>query len=551
MTNRARIPQEADVVIVGAGHNGLTAGCYLAREGLKVVVLEASPTIGGMTCTNPIMDSVPEHDFNEGAIQLTGVFRLSRIVEELQLAQYGLKQIPVDPAHVQLAPDGSSFAVWEDANRSADELRYFSSRDARRWLELANSLRSAMKVVVPYMNSQPTRPLNREMLKGLVGAARNPGPLWGLRRMLYASHTEFLEETFETELPKGALAAMAAFSQMRLDMTAWAMIYLGLVQQVSNAMPIGGTGALPAALHRCLNAHSGEVHTSARVDEILVDGNRASGVRLESGEVIRARRAVLTGCNPTVTLGELLPEGTLSEELQWRVKDIPIRKTHATSLKINVALKGHVSMAKHEKWRGDGLDLRKYLTAWHTLAEQDAGWNSLVRGEWPDPVPVSCAIIPSAVDPTQAPEGCDTFWMWSGVVPVTPQDSWDEARERIGDSVLKDCAQYYQGLDELEIDRTVLGGPDLEKRFNAPAGNVFHVDPLITRFGPMRPAEGLGRYRMPVDGLYLSGAGTHPTGGVCGLPGKLAAQALLRDQNPTRLTRAVRAVRSGAQPNNR
>lgn len=96
--------------------------------------------------------------------------------------------------------------------------------------------------------------------------------------------------------------------------------------------------------------------------------------------------------------------------------------------------------------------------------------------------------------------------------------------------MLKDCAGYYKGLDSLEIGREVLCGPDLEQRFNAPAGNVYHVDPLISRFGPFRPAPGLGGYRMPVAGLYLSGAGTHPTGGVCGLPGKLAAQTLLRDQ---------------------
>jgi phytoene dehydrogenase-like protein len=384
-------------------------------------------------------------------------------------------------------------------------------------------------VAIAYMKGHPTRPWSGELLRQAFGAARRPGRLWSLRHMATASHTEFLEETFETELPKGALAAMAAFSQMRLDMTAWAMIYLGVVQRASNAMPVGGTGALPAALHKCFLDHGGEVRTNARVDEILLSGGRAEGVRLESGEVVRAARGVLTTCNPTVTLNELLPEGALEGKLAWRAKDIPIRKTHATSLKINVALKGKLTMERHEKWRGDGLDLRKYLVAWHTLAEQDAGWNAVVRGEWPDPVPVSCVIAPTAVDPTQAPPGRDNLWLWSGVIPVNPQVPWEKMRDEIGNRVLKDCTQYYTGLDSLEIDRAVLGGPDLEKRFNAPAGNVYHVDPLISRFGPMRPAAGLGSYRLPIKGLYLSGAGTHPTGGVCALPGKLAAQTLLRD----------------------
>ena len=537
----ARMPAETsgtaspDVIVVGAGHNGLTAACYLARAGLSVVVLEASPTVGGMTSTNETLQAAPGHRFNEGAIQLTGIFRLSGIAEELELAKYGLRQIEVDPAHIQLAPDGSSLAVWKDASRTADELRRFSPKDARAWLDFSNALYPVMGLAIAYMKSHPQRPWNGEVLRSALGAAWRPGRLWSLRHLATASHTEFLEETFETELPKGSLAAMAAFSQMRLDMTAWAMIYLGVVQRASNAMPIGGTGALPAALHKCLLAHRGEVRTNARVSELLLDGGRVQGVRLESGEVLRAGRGVLTTCNPTVTLNQLLPEGALDDKLAWRAKDIPIRKTHATSLKINVALGGQLKMQRHERWRGDGLDLRGYLVAWHTLAEQDAGWNAVVRGEWPDPLPISCVIAPTAVDPSQAPPGRDNLWLWSGVVPVTPQRPWEDVREEIGNRVLKDCAQYYTGLDTLEIDRQVLCGPDLEKRFNAPAGNVYHVDPLLSRFGPMRPAPGLGGYRMPVAGLYLSGAGTHPTGGVCALPGKLAAQTLLRDiQAPRR-----------------
>jgi len=145
-------------------------------------------------------------------------------------------------------------------------------------------------------------------------------------------------------------------------------------------------------------------------------------------------------------------------------------------------------------------------------------------------VPVSCAIFPTRVDPTQAPAGQDTFWLWSGVIPVHPRTPWAEVRDEIGQKVLADSAQYFEGLGSLEIDRAVLGGPDLEERFNAPWGNVYHVDPLPTRFGPLKPALGLGSYKTPIDGLYLSGASTHPTGGVCALPGKLAAQTLMRDR---------------------
>ncbi|MFE2996922.1 phytoene desaturase family protein [Nocardia sp. NPDC059246] len=528
------LPRETDYVVIGAGHNGLTAGCYLSRAGHQVTVLDASSQIGGMTVTTAILPSAPQHLFNEGAIQATGIFGMSGIADDLELHKYGLRMISVDPAHVQLAPDGSSLAIWKDPRKTADELRRFSKRDAEAWLDLANALDPAMDLVIAYMKAHPLRPWTKEMGKALARAARHPKRLYSLRHLATASHTEFLEETFESELPKGALAAMAAFSQMRLDMTAWAMIYLGVVQKIPNAMPVGGTGSLPAALERYLTAHGGSVHTGCRVAEIVLSNGRATAVKLDTDQIVRARKGIISTCNPVITLNELLPEGALDRTLTVRAKDIPIRKTHATSLKINVALKGEVSMKRHEKWRGNDLDLRGYLAAWHTLEQQDAAWNAVVRGEWPDPVPVSCSMIPSAVDPSQAPAGQSTFYLWSGVIPVTPREPWADVRDKIGDAVLRDCAQYYEGLDSLEIDRAVLGGPDIEARFNAPAGNVYHVDPLITRFGPMKPAPGLGAYRLPVDGLYLSGAGTHPVGGVCALPGKLAAETAMRVEAKSR-----------------
>jgi len=313
---------------------------------------------------------------------------------------------------------------------------------------------------------------------------------------------------------------------------------LSVASEIYPLVKTGGladvAGALPKALHQCFLAHGGQVRVDAPVAELNLEGDRVVGVTLESGEKIRARDGVMTTCNPIITLSRLLPPGTLDAKLDARARDIPIRKTHATSLKINVATSGRITMEKHRQWRKDKLDPTGILVAWATLEEQSAAWDNTVRGEWTHPMPVHCSIVPSRVDPTQAPEGGDTFWLWSGIPPVNPVTPWEQVRDEVGRSVLKDAAQYYVGLDTYEIGRAVLCGPDLEKRFHAPAGNVYHVDPLITRFGPMRPAPGFGRYRTPVPGLYLSGAGTHPTGGVCSLPGKLAAQTMLGDLDKPR-----------------
>src|SRR4051812_19357430 len=516
--------REVDVIVGGGGHNGLTAGCYLARAGLDVLVVEAAGQIGGMTATNATLPDAPEHRFNEGAIQLTGIFRLSEIARELDLPRHGLREIPVDPAHLQLGPDGSSLGIWKDRERTIAELERYSRKDARAWRELSETLDAIMPPILAYMRGHPTRALSLDLLKTLAGTARRPGKLRPVAHFLTASHTEILDELFETELPKGALAAMAAFQRMDADMTAAvAIIYLGVVQRIANAMPIGWTGELPNALRRCLEAHGGRVRTAAPVAQIVVQGRRATGVRLRSGEPLRARLGVMTTCNARITLLDLLPDGALPDHLYTRARDIPITKTQATSLKINVALKGRLSMPRVAELRGDDIDPAGVLVAWHTLEEQSRAWDDVCRGDWPDTVPVSCCISPTHVDPTQAPEGQDTFWLWSGVIPVHPRIPWAEVRDEIGAKVLADAARYYDGLDSLEIGRTVLGGPDLEERFNAPAGNVFHVDPLPSRFGPLKPALGFGAYKTPVDGLYLSGASTHPTGGVCGLPGKLAA----------------------------
>jgi phytoene dehydrogenase-like protein len=519
-----------DVIVVGAGHNGLTAACYLAKAGLDVLVLEASDQVGGMTATNATLPEAPEHRFNEGAIQLTGIFRMSGIAEDLDLARYGLRLLPVDPAHLQLGPDGSSLGIWCDRERTIRELARFSQRDARTWRELSETIDAVFPSILAYMKGHPTRVLSYDLIRSLAGTARRPGKLAPLIHFLTASQAELLDELFETELPKGALAAMAAYQRMEADMTAAiAIIYLGVVQRIPNAMPVGGTGELPRALARCLKAHRGRIRTSARVAAVEVHGRRATGVRLDSGEELRASVAVLTACNVKLALTELLPEGALPEHLLKRARDIPITKTQATSLKINVALRGRISAPRHAALRDDGLEPTAVLTAWHTLEQQNRAWNELCRGDWPEVVPVSCCIAPTQVDASQAPDGQDTFWLWSGVIPVLPRVPWEQVRDEIGQKVLADAAQYFDGLDTLEIGRTVLGGPDLEQRFNAPAGNVYHVDPLPSRFGPLKPALGLGSYKTPIDGFYLTGAGTHPVGGVCALPGKLAAETVLRN----------------------
>ncbi|MEA2170687.1 MAG: hypothetical protein QOF76_3987 [Solirubrobacteraceae bacterium] len=514
-----------DVIVIGAGHNGLTAGAYLAQAGSRITVLEASPVIGGMLGTNSLIDGASDHVHNEGGIQAS-IFRATTITTDLNLERHGLVQIPADPYHVHLEPEGASLAFWHDPRRTAEELKHFSARDAREYLRFCAMLDAAMDIGLPLLTGHPTHPHPKAVGKSLYSAMRHRRELRPLTRFFISGHREIIEEWFEHPLLRAALAAMPPFCWMTQDGTGWALIYLGICHRIMNARFRGGSVALPNALARSIASNGGTLRTSAKVAGLTVRRGAVTGVRLESGEELTADY-VMASCSPISTLNDLLPAGTLPEQLERRAAQIPCTSTGAGNLKVDMAFSGRIDMSRHNAWRTDGLDLREPVVSWHSYEEHLRGWNDAVAGDWPRPIPF-ITIVPTALDPTQAPIGQDTLWLWSGIVPSKPKTPWADVQEATGEHVVDECAQYYDNFRELEIGRRVFGAPDLEARFHVPGGNVYHVDPFLLRFGPARPAMGLSSYDTPVPGLYLTGAGTHPTGGISGVPGQQAAQRLLR-----------------------
>jgi phytoene dehydrogenase-like protein len=241
---------------------------------------------------------------------------------------------------------------------------------------------------------------------------------------------------------------------------------------------------------------------------------------------------VLAACDPKTAFG-LLPAGALPHRLERAAHHIPTSTTGGGHLKLNIALKGKLSLPRHSEQRRDDLDLRAPLTCWHTAEEHVAGWDAAVRGDWPARQPF-LACIPTALDPTQAPEGQDTLWIWSGVVPVDSREDWDVAGAAVAKRIVADCGDYYSGIEDLVIDQELLTPADIAGRFNASDGNVFHVDPSLQRFGPLRPAMGLADYATPVNGFFVGSGGMHPSAGICGIPGQLAARSVLRSLKGSR-----------------
>jgi phytoene dehydrogenase-like protein len=515
-----------DVIIVGAGHNGLTAGSYLARAGKRVLVLEATDKVGGMTSTNPVLPGAPHHLINEGAMD-SSLWRTTRIAQELELeTRFGLVELEADPPYVFLDEDGSSLCIHRDPHRTAEEIRRFSPADARAYIDLANTLESLMDMAVPFMNTNPVRPQVGGILRGAAHAARHPKRLGPLGHFFSASHAAFVDERFTDRRVKALLAALPCFAPMSEDGTAWVLIYFGLIHRAGVGRFQGGTGAITNALARCFAAAGGEVRFGAEVDQLLVSGGRVRGVRLTGGEEVHAK-VVLTTNNVKVPLTRWLPDDALTPSLRERVQHIPTSSTHASSFKVDVALSGRLTLDQHQENRRDGIDLRKPALVWASFEDHVAAWESCARGEVPDGLP-GVGIIPTGMDPSQAPAGQDTFWWWTGIAPVHPRTPWEELAGPTSERLLAAAGRYINGLKELEIDRQVNTPVTLEARFRSPDGNVYHVDPTATRFGPLRPAPGLAGYTTPIDGLFISGGGTHPSAGICGVPGQQAARVIRR-----------------------
>jgi phytoene dehydrogenase-like protein len=524
----SNIPRSADVVVVGSGHNGLVAAAYLARAGLDVLVVEASPTAGGMTSTNPFTPEAPEYTINEASIQAS-LFRTTTINEDLGLSRkFGLKQTVIDPAHFQLAADGSSLGLWRDPRKTAEELRYFSKKDAVALLELYEVIDAAVEIGLPMMQTNATRPELMKVYQALKATAKNHKQLVNLARWMTSSQAEAIEDSFEHDMIRAPLLTSLPFMPFDADLSGWSLIYLGVLSKYGVAMFHGGTGSLPKALIASIESNGGRVITSSPVEQIIITGQRATGVRLVGGKEIVARRGVLTACSPRTTLTRLLPPDVLTPKQQNAANHIPTKKRGIADYKLNVALSGRIDMSKHEKWRGDGIDLRIACNCYHTYEQALQAARACVRGQVPDAIP-GLAQVTNAFDPSMSPPGKDLWWFWTGLTPSIPEQGWDVARKMITDSVIKDAEQYYKGVESLEVARRPLALPDIEERFWAIDGSVYHVDPTISRFGPNKPVAGFAGYKTPVPGLFLTGSGTHPVAGISGMPGQNAARTMLKE----------------------
>jgi phytoene dehydrogenase-like protein len=479
--------------------------------------------------TAPMIAEAPNHLINHCAVDPI-LWSSGPPARDFALADHGLNWIKVDPAFVYLHPDGASIAFWRDPKETAEEIRHFSPADAKAYLEFAEFLDAFYDLILPIMGTNPTRPDLRTSGTVLMRALRHRKDVAALAQFMLASGKEVIAERFEHPVVRSALhVACGATMPSSQPGSTLQFLLLAAVHRVECLRPVGGTQAIPDALAARLRSRGGSIFTGSGVAEIEVASGRAVGVTLDDGRELRVNRGVLTSCDPQQTLLHLLPAGTLPDRVERRARSIPSNGSGWGQMKIDIAVSARIDLSRFQAQRRDDLDLRLPSHWIGTEEGIERSYAASAAGIMPAAEDlVFYNAVPSAADPSQAPAGQDTLYLLAVAVPFAPPEGWAAQKKSAAERVIGQAATFYGGLSEMEIGRQVHTHEDIRELMHVTGGCHPHVDQVLSRSGPLRPALGLGGFNTPVKGLFLGGSGSHPGGSVTGLPGYNSARVAIR-----------------------
>lgn len=544
--------RDYDVIVVGAGHNALVSAAYLAEAGYRVGVFERRGAVGGATSTAEL---IPGYRFDLGGSAHI-LIRLTPIVEELGLEEHGLEYLELDPLFFAPYEDGDALFFWRDIHRTAEGLEERFPGEGEAYLRfLAEWSPFAQAVKDAFLAS----PSPFELGKRFV--LRSPmGDRWeeALPKIL-RPYGEVVDEYFTEEKVKAPLVWMAAQSgpPPTEALSAPFLLWHPLYHEGGVARPRGGSGGLALALARKIRAHGGEIHTSAPVTRILTEGERAVGVEVAvpdkallgsgdpgagplrfpgaaswqapSGVDVAAAprerytaRAVLSGAHASQTLYHLLPEHQRAPGAGG------MRSGNGFGVMLRLALDGPVRYQAHP-----GPEARQGLQ----LLCRDRRQLNGAYADWlqgrPSQDPPLIAMTFSAVDDTLAPPEHEVLWLWAQYYPYELADggaaAWERIADREADRILDAFERYAPGTRDRVVGRLFQHPLWLERELALPRGNVMHLEMTMDQMFSLRPLPGLSGYRGHLKGLYLTGASTHPGGGIMGASGRNAARVLLKD----------------------
>jgi phytoene dehydrogenase-like protein len=502
-----------DVVILGAGHNGLTCGAYLAKAGLKVCVLERRSIPGGATITEELWPGIRV----SRASYVPGM--MDQIVSDLDLLHHGLELHPVDPQNFAPFPSGRHLFTYLADAKCQKELARFSKKDAAAFPKFSRFLRQFVETVEPMLLTPPPE------LNDLLGFFEGSQFEEVARQILLTNCADLLRETFESEEVQGAYAMNGVLNtSMGPDTIGTSYILAMALGKRGYNYAVGGTGAVSQALAHAFTSAGGTLRTNALVRRVRVAKGKATGVELADGKRVSAR-IVVSNADPKRTFLDLLDPGTLDAEFTHRVSKL---RAFGTSLKINLAMKGPLDF-QAVPGKKIGPQHQALTDVGPSLDYIQKAYDAAKWGRIPEEPPLSI-FCQTAWDGSMAPPGIHTLSIIAKYNPyVLASGNWDDLKETAVENALTVLENYAPGTRARILHLEALTPLDLEKLLGLTEGNVTHLDQTLNQMLSFRPLLGWAHYRTPIDGLYLCGAGTHPGGGVKGAPGHNAAHVILED----------------------
>ena len=526
--NERRMGAQYDAIVIGAGHNGLTAAAYLGKAGRKVLVLERRHVVGGAAVTEEVFPG-----FKVSVLSYVVSLLRPEIIRELDLPRHGLEILPLDGTFTPLA-NGDYLWRVNDHAKTRREIARHSKLDAEAYDEYGKAMVEMARFVKPILNMTPPDPLSRDprdWMKFWSLARRFRGLTDGDRhnqlQLMTMSAVDFLDQWFETDVLKATMAAsgiIGTFLGIRSPGTAYVLLhhYMGEIDGAFRSWGFarGGTGAISNAIASAAREAGVEIRTGAAVARIEVKSGGATGVVLTNGDEVKAD-VVLSSVDPNQTFLNFVAERELPGDF---VDEVRRYKFRGSSGKVNLILD---ALPDFTCLPGAGAHLRGALSISPSVdymerAYDDAKYGNFSRRPYID------MVIPSLTDASIAPPGKHILSCFVQYAPYRlGSGNWDEQRDAFGDTVVETLAEYAPNIRDIILHRQVITPLDLEREWGLTEGNIFQGELTLQQLFFARPLPGWAQYTTPVRNLWMCGSATHPGGGVMGAPGRNAALRIL------------------------
>jgi len=521
-----------DAIVIGGGHNGLVTASYLAKAGHSVLIIEKREIVGGAAVTEEFFPGFKFSSLADGSGHLA-----PDVVADLYLNKHGLEILPTDPLIISLQPDGNHFTIWNDMDRTTQEISRFSQADADTYPKFIQRMRKISRIVSEMNNITPPNlpEIGMNNLREFFGLVN---PVFGLGwkqiaqvvRTLPMSIVDVLNEWFESEIVKGAIASAAIdFSSLgpqEINSTAYTFLYNWSISNTnlfrSSGQVKGGMGALTRALEKSAKSMGANILTNIEVARINILEGKATGVTLANGDQISAK-IVVSATDARTTFMKLVDPYYLDPKLLKHVNNIKYWGSLA---------RVHFALDKLPKFSGltkPAELLNGLIQIAPTTTYIQKAYDPTKYGTYSER-PYLQIRIPTLNDSSLVPEGKHAMSVTVNYMPYKlSEGNWDELRDTIGKLVINTISEYAPNFDQCFQDYKVISPLDLEQVYNLTEGHSSHGEMTLNQFMWMRPIPGFAQYNAPIDGLYLCSAATHPGGGVTGIGGRNASRIILNE----------------------